>query len=72
MPEAATAARTWLKLGDFDQFGPRYGSYYELCDSIAGADRDWRASQIHKQHFNFTTIIRVNCAGRVDDRKALS
>ncbi len=72
MPEAATAARTWLKLGDFDQFGPRYGSYYELCDSISGADRDWYAPQIHKQYFNFTAIVRVDRAGRVDYCKTLS
>ena len=72
MPEAATAARTWLKLGDFDQFGPRYGSYYELCDSISRADRDWYAPKIRKQYFNFTAIVRVDRARRVDYRKTLS
>jgi hypothetical protein len=48
MPEAAAAARTWVELGDFDQLGPGDGRDHELSDSLARADRDRRASQVHK------------------------
>src|SRR6185437_13864763 len=70
MPEAAAAARTWLKLRDLDQLGLRDRSNHELGDSLAGTNRDRRASQVYKQHFNFTAIVGVDRAGRIDDAKA--
>jgi hypothetical protein len=48
MPEAAAAARTWVELGDLDQLGAGHGSNHELSDSVTRADRDRRASQVHK------------------------
>lgn len=62
MPEAAATARTWLKLDNLDQLGPRHGRNDELGDSVAAADRDRRASEIHKQYFNFTAIVGVDRA----------
>src|SRR5271156_6276635 len=71
MPEAAAAARTWLKLNDLDQFGLRHGSDYELGDSVAGMNRDRLGPQIHKQYFNFTAIVGVDRPRRIDQRETL-
>ena len=68
MPEAATAARTWPELPDLNQLGTRDGCNYELGDAVAATYGNRRASQIYQQYFNFTAIVGVDSAGRIDER----
>src|SRR5215831_7366853 len=71
MPEAAAAARTRSEFGNLDYLGARDGRNDELGDTVAGTDGYWRGAEIHKQYLNFTAIIGVDRAGRIDERQSL-
>src|SRR5271154_2790060 len=58
--EAAGTARSRREFIDLDNFGANDRRDDQLCDSIARIDDDRLLSEIYKQYFNFSAIVRVD------------